>query len=391
MAAFKNTRQAMLAAGDLISMPVRLRACRPGRNVQHGFSAIVVTGETITIKHCSIFTLFPELLFRLTSMKFTYVARTMLAAALGVASLSLAHAQAWPTKPVRIVVPAPAGSSLDIVARLLGDKLKDKWGQPVLVDPKPGAGGMIGTDIAAKATDAHTLVIGFPGPTAYAPFLYKKMAYDPVKDLVPIVITTTQPNVLAVNANLPVKNVQELIAYAKANPGKVSYASVGNGSSSHLAMELLKGDAGFDAQHIPFNGAPPAALSTANGDTQVLFAVASGIAPHVQSGKIRQIAVTSLGRFDSLKELPSINESGVKNFEAIAWNGLFGPSSLPADVVSKINADVNAVLAMDDVKQRIVGAGMAPGGGSVAAFKTMLDADMKKWGATIKRLGVQLD
>lgn len=300
-------------------------------------------------------------------------------------------AQTWPSKPVRIVVPAPAGSSLDIVARLLGDKLKDKWGQQVIVDPKPGAGGMIGTDIAAKATDAHTLVIGFPGPTAFAPFLYKKMAYDPVKDLVPIVVTTTQPNVLAVNANLPVKTVSELVAYAKANPGKLSYASVGNGSSSHLAMELLKSEAGFEAVHVPFNGAPPAAQSVAAGDTQVLFAVASGIAPLVQSGKVRQIAVTSLARFDSLKDLPSINESGVKNFEAIAWNGLFGPSSLPADVVNKINADVNAVLAMDDVKSRLVGAGMAPGGGSVASFKTMLDADMKKWGGTIKRLGVQLD
>ena len=149
-------------------------------------------------------------------------------------------AQPWPSKPVRIVVPAPAGSSLDFVARLLGDKLKDKWGQPVIVDPKPGAGGTIGVDIAAKATDQHTLVIGFPGPTAYGPFLYKKMPYDVSKDLVPIVITTTQPNVLAVNANLPVRNVAELVVYSKANPGKLSYASVGNGSSSHLAMELTE-------------------------------------------------------------------------------------------------------------------------------------------------------
>ena len=300
-------------------------------------------------------------------------------------------AQTWPTKPVKIVVPAPAGSSLDIVARLLGDKLKDKWGQAVVIEPKPGAGGMLGVDMAAKATDGHTLVIGFPGPTAYAPFLYKKMPYDAMKDIVPIVITTTQPNVLAVNANLPVKSVQELVAYAKANPGKLSYASVGNGSSSHLAMELLKAEGGFDAVHVPFNGAPPAAQSVASGDTQVLFAVASGIAGLVQSGKIRQIAVTSIGRFDSLKELPSINESGVKGFEAIAWNGLFGPSSLPADVVAKINADVNAVLADASVKERLVAAGMAPGGGTVASFKTMLDADMKKWGGTIKRLGVQLD
>jgi tripartite-type tricarboxylate transporter receptor subunit TctC len=316
---------------------------------------------------------------------------SLITAAVCAVATTAVSAQAWPTKPVKIVVPAPAGSSLDIVARLLGDKLKDKWGQPVVIEPKPGAGGMLGVDMAAKATDAHTLVIGFPGPTAYAPFLYKKMPYDAMKDIVPIVITTTQPNVLAVNANLPVKTVQELVAYAKANPGKLSYASVGNGSSSHLAMELLKAEGGFDAVHVPFNGAPPAAQSVASGDTQVLFAVASGIAGLVQSGKIRQIAVTSSGRFDSLKDLPSINESGVKGFEAIAWNGLFGPSSLPADVVAKINADVNAVLADASVKERMVAAGMAPGGGSAASFKTMLDADMKKWGGTIKRLGVQLD
>ena len=320
-------------------------------------------------------------------MKTRHIAATL--AASFIATLTLA--QAWPTKPVRVVVPAPAGSSLDFVARVLGEKLGAKWGQAVVVDPKPGAGGMIGVDVAAKSTDNHTLVIGFPGPTAYGPFMYKKMPYDVGKDLVPIVVTTTQPNVLAINAALPVKTVAELVAYGKANPGKLSYASVGNGSSSHLAMELFKTEAGFDAQHIPFNGSPPAALSTANGDTQLLFAVASGIAPHVQSGKIRQIAVTSAGRFDSLKDLPSIAEGGVKGFEAVAWNGLFGPSSLPADVVAKINADVNAVLAEADVKDRLVKAGMAPGGGTTAAFKTMLDTDMKKWGGIIKRLNIQLD
>ena len=324
-------------------------------------------------------------------MKTRHIAATLAATLAATFITTLAAAQTWPTKPVRVVVPAPAGSSLDFVARVLGEKLGAKWGQAVVVDPKPGAGGMIGVDVAAKSTDNHTLVIGFPGPTAYGPFMYKKMPYDTLKDLLPIVVTTTQPNVLAINAALPVKTVAELVAYGKANPGKLSYASVGNGSSSHLAMELFKTEAGFDAQHIPFNGSPPAALSTANGDTQLLFAVASGIAPHVQSGKIRQIAVTSAGRFESLKDLPSIAEGGIKDFEAVAWNGLFGPSSLPADIVAKINADVNAVLAELAIRDRLVAAGMAPGGGTSAAFKTMLEADMKKWGAIIKRLNIQLD
>ena len=324
-------------------------------------------------------------------MKTRHIAATLAATLAATFITTLAAAQTWPTKPVRVVVPAPDGSSLDFVARVLGEKLGAKWGQAVVVDPKPGAGGMIGVDVAAKSTDNHTLVIGFPGPTAYGPFMYKKMPYDTLKDLLPIVVTTTQPNVLAINAALPVKTVAELVAYGKANPGKLSYASVGNGSSSHLAMELFKTEAGFDAQHIPFNGSPPAALSTANGDTQLLFAVASGIAPHVQSGKIRQIAVTSAGRFESLKDLPSIAEGGIKDFEAVAWNGLFGPSSLPADIVAKINADVNAVLAEPAIRDRLVAAGMAPGGGTSAAFKTMLEADMKKWGAIIKRLNIQLD
>ena len=323
-------------------------------------------------------------------MKTRHIAATLMASFI----TTLTCAQAWPTKPVRIVVPAPAGSSLDFVARVLGEKLGAKWGQAVVVDPKPGAGGMIGVDVAAKSTDNHTLVIGFPGPTAYGPFLYKKMPYDVVKDLLPIVVTTTQPNVLAINAALPIKSVAELVAYGKANPGKLSFASVGNGSSSHLAMELFKTEAGFEAQHIPFNGSPPAALSTANGDTQLLFAVASGIAPHVQSGKIRQIAVTSARRFESLKDLPSIAESGdpsLRGFEAVAWNGLFGPASMPADIVAKINADVNAVLAEPAIRDRLVAAGMAPGGGTSVAFKAMLDADMKKWGGIIKRLNIQLD
>jgi tripartite-type tricarboxylate transporter receptor subunit TctC len=323
-------------------------------------------------------------------MKTRSLIAALAAAAVSAAVSTACFAQSWPTKPVRIVVPAPAGSSLDFVARVLGEKLGAKWGQPVVVDPKPGAGGMIGVDVAAKSTDNHTIVIGFPGPTAFGPFLYKKMPYDVVKDLTPIVITTTQPNVLAVNAALPIKSVADLIAYGKANPGKLSYASVGNGSSSHLAMELFKTEAGFEAQHIPFNGSPPAALSTANGDTQLLFAVASGIAPHVQSGRIRQIAVTSAGRFEPLKELPSISET-VKGFEAVAWNGFFGPSTMPADVVAKINADVNAVLADPAIRERLVLAGMSPGGGTAAAFRAMLDADMKKWGAIIKRLGIQLD
>ncbi len=323
----------------------------------------------------------------------TFKAAVLLFAA-GVFSSSYAQT-AWPTKPVRIIVPAPAGSSIDLVARLLSDKLSETWKQPVVVDNKPGAGGMIGVDAAAKSTDGHTLALGFNGPLAFAPSLYKKVPYDISKDLVPIVLTTVQPNVLAVNAALPVKNVQEFIAYAKANKN-IFYASIGNGSSSHLAMELFKSRAGFEAQHIPYNGSPPAATSVAAGDTQALLAVASGILPQVQAGKVRILAVMSAKRMESLPDVPSIAESGVSslaNFEAQAWNGLVGPASLPTDVVSKINRDVNAVLAQTSVKARLFAQGMQVGAGNNTpeAFKRVMQSDAKLWGELITRLGFKLD
>lgn len=312
--------------------------------------------------------------------------------ALGVALGGAAQAQTWPTKPVRVVVPAPAGSSLDIIVRTLGDKLKDKWGQPIVVENKAGAGGMLGVDVAAKAApDGHTLAIGFNGPLAFAPFLYKKVPYDPARDLIPVVMTTIQPNVLAVNAAVPAKDVKELIAWAKANPGKLNYGSIGNGSSSHLSMELFLAEAGISAQHIPYNGSPPAAASLAAGDTQMLFAVASGIMPQVQAGRVRLLAVTTAKRFEALKDLPAIAESGLPGYEAIAWNGLVTAAGTPSDVVDKINRDVNEALEAADVKQRFGSLGMAGAGGSPAAFKAVIDADMKKWGPLINRLGVKLD
>ena len=301
---------------------------------------------------------------------------------------------AWPTKPVRLVVPAPAGSSLDIVARLLQDKLRDVWAQPIIVDNKPGAGGMLGVDIVAKSTDAHTLVIGFPGPIAYAPYLYKKMPYDPAKDLQAVVMTTSQPNVFAVPASLPVKTVADFITYARANPGKVSYGSIGNGSSSHLTMELLKSSAGFEALHVPYNGSPPAALSLANGDTQALFAVASGIAPMVKAGKVKLLAVSSNKRFEQLPELPAIAETklpALKTFEAMAWNGIFAASSMPETIVAKINRDVNSALNVTDLKARLYVQGMQVTQSTPVSFAKTIADDGKLWGKLIQSLNLKLD
>ncbi len=316
----------------------------------------------------------------------------LLSLALALAVSTPAVAQDWPTKPVRVLVPAPAGSSLDIIVRTLGDKLKDRWKQPIVVDNKAGAGGMLGMDAVAKAApDGYTLGIGFNGPVAFGPFMYKKMPYDPGKDLLPIVLTTSQPNVLAVPASNPAKTLQEYVAWAKAQPQGVSYASVGNGSSSHLTMELFRNTAGFNALHVPFAGSPPAGLSLASGDTQGLFAVSPALIPLVDSGKVRLLAVTSAKRMEGLEKLPTFAESGYPGFEALAWNGLFAPAGTPKAVVDRINADVNAVMKDPAVRESFIKQGLLIGGGSAASFKSFIESESKKWGAIIKQVGITIE
>lgn len=298
----------------------------------------------------------------------------------------------WPTKPVHIVVPAPAGSSLDIIARLLGEKLKDRWGQPVVIDNKPGAGGMLGVDVAAKAApDGHTIAIGFNGPIAFAPFMYRRMPYDPAKDLVPVVMTTSQPNVLAVNAQLPVKTTQEFLAWTKERGGRMNYSSLGIGSSSHLTMELLLAQTGLQGTHVPYNGSPPAALAVAQGEADATFTTAPALLNHVKAGKIRLLAVSSSQVPESLKQLPSLADAGVKDVESLAWNGLFVPTGTPATVVQQINADVNAALGDAQVRQVMDNQGLTVVGGTPADFRKVVDADTRRWGAIIRKIGLQLD
>lgn len=301
-------------------------------------------------------------------------------------------AQTWPSRPVKIVVPTGPGSSLDLIARALGDKLAARWGQPVVIENKAGAGGMLGLDAAAKATDGHTLAIGFNGPVAFAPFLYRRMPYDPAKDLAPVVMTTSQANVLAVNAEkVPARTAAEFVAWAKAQGGKVNYSSLGNGSSAHLTMELFMAEAGFSATHIPFNGSPPAALAVAQGEADATFMVAPALLPHVRNHKVRLLAVSSAQRPDSLKDLPTLAESGYKAVESLAWNGLFMPAGTPDAVLQKVNADVNAVLQDAAVRQALDGQGLTIVGGSAADFRHAIEAEVKRWGPVITKIGVKLD
>ncbi len=303
-----------------------------------------------------------------------------------------AAAQSWPDKPVRMIVPAPAGSSLDVIVRSLGETLKVRWGHPLIVENKPGAGGTIGMDAVAKAApDGYTLGIGFNGPIAFGPFMFKKMAYDPARDLQPIILTTSQPNVLAVPANHPANNLREFLTWAKSQGDKVSYASVGLGSSSHLSMELLKSTAGFEATHVPFNGSPPAALSVAQGETQALLTVEPALLALVQGGRLKLLAVTSPQRLAARPDLPTVAEAGFPGFDALAWNGLFAPAGTSAAIVNRINADVNAAMTDPAFRQTMAKQGLIVGGGSAAKFKSFIDSESRKWGAIITKAGITLD
>jgi tripartite-type tricarboxylate transporter receptor subunit TctC len=302
-----------------------------------------------------------------------------------------ASAETWPAKPIRFVVAAPAGSSLDVIARTLADKLRDRLGQPLVIDNIPGASGTIATHTVARAApDGHTLLMSFNGPLASTQFL-TKLPYQPQKDLLPVILASSQPNVLAVHPSVPARNVSELIAYLKKNPGKLNYASVGNGSSSHLTMELFKSMTGTFVVHIPYNGAPPAATSLIAGDTQLLFSVPSAIMPHVKSGKVKVLAVSGATRFSLLPEVPTIAESGLPGFESLAWNGVLVPAGTPPDIVRQLNQEIDTVLKMPDVRARLHNASLEPVGGTPEAFGTLMASEARKWREIVRRTGATLD
>ncbi len=302
-----------------------------------------------------------------------------------------AAAQTWPDKPIKFVMSAPAGSSIDVLGRAIADKLKDRLGQPVIVENKPAAGGTVATDEIAKAhPDGYTMVLAYNGPLAITPLL-RKVPYDIAKDLAPVIITSSQPNVLAVNAELPVKDVKDLVAYAKANPGKVNFASVGNGSSSHLNGELLKSMAGIDIVHIPFNGSPPAVLSTVQGNTQMIFAVMQPLQAQIQAGKLRALAVTSAKRFPLRPELPTIAESGYPAFESLAWNGVVVPAGTPAPVIARLNSEINAILKDPEVAKKMNAFGFDLVGGTPDDLGRLMKAEAAKWAPIIKNAGIKVD
>ncbi len=302
-----------------------------------------------------------------------------------------AMAEAWPNRVIRVVVPTAAGSSVDIVARVVGEKLGPMLGQTVIVDNKPGANGTIGVDNVVNSRDGHTLLLGYNGPLTVSPSLTPKPPYNVQRDLAPIILAVTQPNVLAVRADLKVNSVKELITLAKSKPGVLDYASVGLGSLSNLSMELLKMQSGTYMVHIPFNGGPPAALALSRGDVHMMFAALSNVQPLVKAGKAKLLAVSNAKRSAAVPELPTLAESGFPGFDATTWNGFLAPASTPPDVVARLNKLIGQILVMPDVQQRLAAAGAEVAGGTPEHFAAPIKRETAGWAKVIERSGIKLE
>ncbi len=300
-------------------------------------------------------------------------------------------AQAWPAKPVRIINAFAPGGPSDLLSRAVGDKLQGIWGQPVIVEAKPGADGLIGMEFAAKSpADGYTIVTVPVGNAVLLPNLRSKLPYDIAKDFVPITLLATVQNVLVVGANVPANTLKELIAYAKANPGKLSFASPGAGSSPHIAGEMLKSATGMDMIHVAYKGTGPALNDVMGGQVTMFFSQMSSALPLVKQGKLKGIGVASLRRHPAATEIPTIAEQDQPGFEAMAWYALFAPAGTPLDIVNKIAADATKALQLQDVKDKLSALGADPVGGTPEEFALRLKNENARWGAAIRKAGIKL-
>ena len=302
-----------------------------------------------------------------------------------------ASAQSFPTKPIKIVVPFPAGGTVDFFARVISTKLSEALGQSVLVENRAGAGGNIAAEAVAKAApDGYTLLMGSE-IIAINTSLYSKIGYDPVKDLAPITLVGTVPNILIVHPSLPVNSVSDLIALAKKSPGKISFASTGQGTSTHLSSELFKLMAQVDMLHVPYKGGPPAIADLISGQVNMMFInMPTGIT-HVRSGKAKIIAVSSIKRVPQLPDVPTVDQAGVKGFETSAWSGLYAPAGTPVDIINRLNAEVVKILKQPSVREQLMAQGAEPVGDTPEEFSRFTLAEISKWAKIIKISGAKVD
>src|SRR5688572_7754454 len=305
---------------------------------------------------------------------------------------SSAWSQSWPSRPVRIIVAGAAGSSLDIPVRAVGEKLKDRLGQPVIVENRVAAGGTVATDAVAKAApDGYTFVMSFNGPLAYGPFLYSRLPYDPQKDLAAVILMGGQPFVLGVPANLGINSLKELVEMARASPGRLNYSSLGNGSGTHITMELLKSQAKIFMVHIPYAGGVAASTAVATGDVQAHFAPISTIMPHVRAGRVKLIAMSSEKRFALMPEIPTVAEQGFPGFDSFGWNGILAPAGTPREIVVRLNREINEALQLPDVKKLLNNQQIEIAGGTPEAFAALIKRETERWGPVIRATGAKLD
>jgi tripartite-type tricarboxylate transporter receptor subunit TctC len=319
------------------------------------------------------------------------VLRYLIAVPLVLLAAQAALAESYPKKPITIVVPYPPGGPTDIVARVVGQKLGDRLGQQVIVDNRPGAGGNIGAALVARAApDGYTLLLG---TTAHAinPSVFPALNYDILKDFSPVVLLTSLPLVVITNASVPAKNVQELVALAKSKQGQLTYASSGNGQSTHLAAELFKTMTGAPMTHVPYKGSAPALTDVAGGQVSVMFDTLLSAMPHIKSGRLKALAVTSAKRSASAPELPTVAESGVPGYEAVAWSGLLAPAHTPPEIVAKLNTEINVNLGQPDVQKRFLNDGAEPVGGSPEQFSAHIGSEVRKWASVAKLSGAKVD
>jgi tripartite-type tricarboxylate transporter receptor subunit TctC len=319
------------------------------------------------------------------------VMRSFAAAALIAGASGDAMAQSFPTRPVRMIVPYPAGGGTDIISRTVAQKLGEKWGQQVIVDNRAGANGIIGTDLAAKSKpDGYTLVVVI-ATQAINPALYPKIPYNSETDFAPVSLMAQYPFILTTHPSIPAKSVREFIALAKKRPGELSYASSGNGSGPHLGFELFKSMAGINVVHIPYKGAGPANTELISGQVQAFFNNILAGKPHIQSGRLRVIAATSAKRSQAMPEIPTFAESGVPGFDVTGWYALLAPAGTPASIVNKVQSDTTASLRIPDVAARLSSEGAEPVGSSPEVLTKFLQTETQKWAKVVKVANIKID
>jgi tripartite-type tricarboxylate transporter receptor subunit TctC len=303
-----------------------------------------------------------------------------------------AAAQDYPAKPIRIVIPYPPGGASDLTARLLGQKMAEAWGQQVIPDNRPGANGIVALEHVAKsAPDGYTLLLANLGPNAINPAVYAKLPYDPVKDFSTITLTTLVPQVLVASPALEAKNIAELVALARANPGKINYGTGGNGSANHLAVELMASIAGVKFTAVPYKGDAPAMADAISGQVSMTLPTVLAATPHIKSGKLRPLAVTTKARVSSLPDVPTMQEAGIAGYESVSWGGLMAPAGTPPAIINKLHAEFARILKLPDVAERMEALGSTIVGSGPAEFSAFLQAEIRKWDAVAKKAGIRLE